>query len=72
MFANRKTRTLLIAFVGAVSLTAPAQESPSGLSSHPMIGEKAPVFDLEKVGGGSLDLEGLRGRYVVIHFGTSW
>lgn len=42
------------------------------LADHPMIGELAPAFDLVGVDGERLSLESLRGRFVVIHFGTSW
>ena len=56
----------------AMAMSAMAAAQDTGVSSHPMIGEAAPAFDLEEVGGGRLSLESLRGRYIVIHFGTSW
>jgi peroxiredoxin len=37
-----------------------------------MIGDGAPAFDLEEVGGGTLSLESMKGRFVVLHFGASW
>jgi len=46
--------------------------SDDDVSSHPMIGEPAPGFNLEKVGGGKLSLEDLKGKYIVLHFGASW
>ncbi len=49
-----------------------ASDPATSVQSHPMIGEQAPAFELEEVDGGSTSLEGLRGRWVVIHFGTSW
>ena len=64
---HRAVMTVLIALVAAV---VGAQDS--GVSSHPMIGEAAPAFDLEEVSGGDLSLEALKGRYVVLHFGASW
>jgi len=37
-----------------------------------MIGEEAPAFVLEEVGGDTLSLDSLKGRYVILHFGASW
>jgi peroxiredoxin len=39
---------------------------------QPMIGEPAPSFVLPSVTGETVSLADLRGRYLVIHFGTSW
>ncbi len=39
---------------------------------QPMIGEPAPVFDLVDPKGQPWSLEGQLGKFVVIHFGTSW
>ena len=39
--------------------------------TQPMIGE-APSFALEGIDGSQYSLAGLRGNFVVIHFGTSW
>ena len=36
------------------------------------IGEAAPAFSLETLQGEKLALEDLRGKFVVIHFATSW
>ena len=45
----------------------------SGLAmDHPMIGEPAPTFDLSTTEGGSVSLEDLRGKIVVLHFGAGW
>jgi hypothetical protein len=64
-------RTALMAgLLGLVALVAGAQASD--VSSHPMIGDAAPCFDLKEAGGGTLSLESLKGRYVVLHFGASW
>ena len=41
-------------------------------ADHPMIGEPAPDFALPGIDGKTLGLADLRGRYLVIHFGTSW
>lgn len=61
---------LLAALCGLTAGTVGA-EGPD-VSTHPMIGEVAPAFDLEEVAGGRLSLESLEGRYVVVHFGASW
>ena len=53
-------------------VTVSADDGGLTVASHPMIGEAAPAFDLDKVSGGSLSLESLKGRYVVLHFGASW
>lgn len=47
-------------------LTATSQEL------QPMTGEMAPVFTLSDLQGKSYSLENFRGRYVVIHFATTW
>lgn len=39
---------------------------------QPMIGELAPEFTLEGIDGDRYALTDLRGKLVVIHFGTSW
>jgi cytochrome oxidase Cu insertion factor (SCO1/SenC/PrrC family) len=57
---------LLMAFV----TTAWAQKGD--VSAHPMIGDHAPPFELTSVGGQTLNLEGWKGKFVVLHFGASW
>ncbi len=38
-----------------------------------MIGDPAPLFDLDVLNGeSSLALADLQGKFVVMHFGTSW
>ncbi len=39
---------------------------------QPMLGEIAPEFTLEGIDGERCALKDLRGKLVVIHFGTSW
>jgi len=39
---------------------------------QPLLGEEAPGFDLRDVRGSRVSLRDLRGRFVVLHFGTSW
>lgn len=41
-------------------------------ADQPMIGEPAPGFRLESLSGEVVDLQGLRGKIVVLHFATSW
>jgi cytochrome c biogenesis protein CcmG, thiol:disulfide interchange protein DsbE len=48
--------------------TAPAQAQKEG----PRIGHQAPGFDLERLDGGRAELDGLRGRPVIINFWASW
>ncbi len=38
----------------------------------PLLGKAAPEFDLPTLDGGQIDLTDLRGRIVVLHFGTGW
>lgn len=42
------------------------------LLEQPMVGEQAPPFKLTSTDGETFDLAGQRGRFVVVHFGTSW
>ena len=37
-----------------------------------MLGEPPPPFTLKGIDGKAYALANLRGRFVVIHFGTSW
>ena len=41
-------------------------------ADHPLIGQKAPNFDLPTTKGDRVKLDQYRGKWVVIHFGTSW
>lgn len=47
-------------------------EQGSEASPQPMIGMAAPGFELLSIGGDTLRLADLRGKFVVIHFGASW
>jgi prephenate dehydrogenase len=69
---KRVLMTGVLGLAAAVLSTAVAEGQDSGVSLHPMIGEEAPAFDLEEVGGGILSLESLKGNYIVLHFGASW
>jgi cytochrome oxidase Cu insertion factor (SCO1/SenC/PrrC family) len=62
--------TLIVVLLSLGASMTGAQDA--GVSSHPMIGEAAPAFDLAEVGGEILSLESLKGKYVVLHFGASW
>lgn len=39
---------------------------------QPMIGEPAPAFELTGIDGKTYTLADLKGKLVVMHFGTSW
>lgn len=64
---------LVIAGVGAlVALLAFGfTRDPKAIPS-PLVGRPAPIFSLSLLGGGSLDLAGLRGKVVVVNFWASW
>ncbi len=69
--ANRifsfKHIVLLLLFLAVLPLTAFAGEFP-----QPKIGEAAPLFNLEDLQGDKVALADLQGKFVVIHFATSW
>ena len=52
--------------VASFSITASAQEL------QPMLGQIAPPFSLNDLNGKTYSLEGLRGKFIVIHFATTW
>ena len=58
---------LLLLLLVTVPLNCFAGELP-----QPKIGEAAPAFSLETLQGEKLALVDLRGKFVVIHFATSW
>lgn len=41
-------------------------------ADHPMLGQKAPAFDLVSTTGEHVSLEKYKGKWVIMHFGTSW
>ncbi len=49
-----------------------AQGIVSGETAHPMVGDPAPAFELKDPKGRTFSLAEQRGKFVVIHFGTSW
>jgi len=55
--------TLILAFT-SVNLNAQDEQ--------PMIGQKAPLFELKTSEGKIYSLEQLKGKYVVIHFAATW
>lgn len=59
---------LAIAALAITVATAPAQAQEDG----PRVGHEAPRFDLERLDGGRAELDGLRGRPVIINFWASW
>lgn len=70
--AGTVEQTMLVIGLLWGPLVAVAGASQPTVSEQPMIGEAAPAFELEGVGGGPLSLERLRGQFVVMHFGASW
>jgi len=64
---------LVIAGVGALVafLAFGFTRDPKAIPS-PLVGRPAPAFSLSLLGGGSLDLAGLRGKVVVVNFFASW
>ncbi len=58
------TCAALLLAVAPVPVRAQEEES--------RIGREAPGLDLERLGGGRVDLNGLRGRPVIINFWASW
>jgi len=67
IFSLKYAVLLFLLFLVAVPATGFAEELP-----QPMIGEAAPAFTLENLQGEKLSLADLRGKFVVIHFATSW
>ena len=59
-------KTLVIIMAAGFSMVVSAQEG------QPMLGHKAPAFTLNDLNGKTYSLEQLKGRYVVIHFATTW
>ena len=53
-------------------LAVAAAPSAANVLDHPFLGEPAPPFALESVGGEVLSLPDYEGKYLAIHFGTSW
>lgn len=52
--------------------SAGARAEDGGVDSQPWIGKAAPEFKLETIAGDALGLSDMRGRWLVVHFGTSW
>jgi hypothetical protein len=62
--------TVLAIVAGSAGMIG-AQEGDKN-APQPMIGMAAPGFVLQSIGGDTLSLADLRGKFVVIHFGASW
>src|SRR5476649_323762 len=56
----------------ASACAAAAALSSTALAAAPAPGVSAPTFSLPLVGGGSVDLAGLRGHVVVVNFFATW
>ena len=46
--------------------------SATAQTAQPMVGDPAPLFDLKDPKGNTYSLAEQRGKFVVIHYGTSW
>lgn len=77
----RSTSKLVVMAALVMSLVLPlaacSKSEPSLVEGHPWIGQTAPLFSLERYAGETetgdvVSLRDLRGRFVVIHFATSW
>ena len=67
IFSLKRAVLLLLLFLVTVPLNCFAGELP-----QPKIGEAAPLFSLEDLQGEKVALADLLGKFVVIHFATSW
>jgi len=67
MFSFKIFIPVLLFFLAAVPVISFAGEIP-----QPRIGEVAPPFTLESLQGEKVALADLAGKFVVIHFATSW
>lgn len=59
-------RSLVFIIASGFSAAANAQED------QPMLGQLAPTFTLSDLNGKTYSLEQLKGKFVVIHFATTW
>ncbi len=66
---RRTLKALLLA--GIITSTVSLAGSPNR-ENQPMIGESAPLFSLPGVDGKTYSLADAAGKYVVIHFATTW
>ena len=67
IFSLKRAVLLLLLFLVTVPLNCFAGELP-----QPKIDEVAPLFSLEDLQGEKVALADLLGKFVVIHFATSW
>jgi cytochrome oxidase Cu insertion factor (SCO1/SenC/PrrC family) len=67
LFALNQAVLLLLLLLIAVPASGLTGEAP-----QPKIGEAAPAFNLESLEGKNISLADLRGKFVVLHFATSW
>lgn len=56
----------------AAAIVGTALSLAAGELKQPMLGEPAPPFRLRGLDGKTLALGGLRGKFVVLHFGAGW
>lgn len=66
-FSFKSAVFLLLLLLVSIPATGFTEELP-----QPRIGEAAPLFVLENLQGEKIALADLQGKFVVIHFATSW
>lgn len=66
MKSNTSWRLFLLWAAFLLAVAALAQ------SKQPWIGNPAPSFGLSTLDGKKLSLSNLKGKFVVLHFGTGW
>lgn len=64
---NTPGKQLLLPFLFLLSLAMHAQVEP-----QPMLGQEAPAFTLKDLKGKTWSLEDFKGKYLFIHFATTW
>jgi cytochrome oxidase Cu insertion factor (SCO1/SenC/PrrC family) len=71
-FSRAIVRLCIVIALVAWGVGTVSAEEESKAVPQPMIGVDAPGFELQSIGGDTLSLADLRGKFVVIHFGASW
>jgi len=68
----RTSRAPVAGLIAALLLAGSTAAAPAAPLDHPMLGDPAPTFTLPSLSGGEIALPDFRGKYLAIHFGTSW
>jgi cytochrome oxidase Cu insertion factor (SCO1/SenC/PrrC family) len=70
--SNRTFSFMHVALIFLLLLIAIPVTGFGGELQQPKIGEAAPAFNLDNLQGENVVLANLLGKFVVIHFATSW